>query len=114
MLLQDPVRECEPCLVVLAISEIFEEVGDDFGARVAFFVQYDIKEFAKLNVARSIFVDEGHQIFDLLNCAYQTETDQRPLDLVDANGSRPIVIQTCKALLQSFYLTAHARKQSHY
>ena len=58
LLLQDPVWESQAVRLVLAIGQVFEEVGDDLRLRVAAFIQNDVEELGELNIAGAILIDE--------------------------------------------------------
>ena len=58
LLLQHPVRESQAVRLVLAIGQVFEEVGDDLRLRVAAFIQNDVEELGELNIAGAVLVNE--------------------------------------------------------
>lgn len=67
LLLKHPVWECKTACLVPAICEIFEELSNDSGFRVATFVEDDVEEFGELNHARIVVIHHLDEVFDFLD-----------------------------------------------
>lgn len=84
----------------LAIAQILKKPTDLPGLRVVAIALDDLQKFGELNLTRSVIVYFLNHIHDLVNVLCEPKADQRVLKLLDADRTRPVLIQCHEHVLE--------------
>ena len=101
-----PVRERKPTCLELAFGQVLEELGDHtrllltiFGICMTAEIEDDFQKLVKFNLTRLVLVDSLNQILDFLDRVDKTKANQGDLQLVNADRTTAIIVQTIEAIL---------------